>query len=683
LLAPDEPSVKKLVLITNGGAEQPSLLEIYDYSNQSIPILVGWAFLEDPSAPGLPLPTAGAPSYCPGNFTSLASVLIHDITYLGEEHRLAFCRAGIKDQGLQKPAAYGIVVFDLSDPEAPLLLSDPDQTFNPVLAPCPTGLGGDYAVNDLTIVEDAGVHLLYAACGNENEVLVLDVTNILDPDVGFDFVAQSTPTSGVGDWYAVEAERNLPSPGQDFLYLLAQGGIYAMPRSAAGLGEPAKVSTSVGNEAPQRDVLAMRESEAGQFRRKLWTLVTRQVDYKWKITDVTQNDPVADVPVVEDGLYAPGGSDGAVMVWEFASVYMPNFGGIVRYDIQSGEPVPDADSYRPALAPGVGDFPTEHLEVYDFGAPGAPERWLLSPTARGSFFGWEISETAPHNPGNAMFYNPPAGYWPWQGLYGNDIAVAIDETSGNRIICVDYYKKGGTPEIAIGRYDWDAGAWLPRIDLHDASSGGIDQPSFELFASGRWLFVGGVNGLYVVDVVDGSIDSQVYVNNSMICGRTFTSVQGIARLGSRVYASLEDSTRGAADDRFALVEYTFRVDPGPTGVLALSPDTCHFDKADTVLEQPDSFPGVYLDGGSKVHAIEVEPGVHRVYVGTLNGVVVEMESNAGTLLARSCWGSPSEHQETQDNHVYNIASPGNPPELRVLISQWLETFALVTPPEDP
>ncbi len=159
-------------------------------------------------------------------------------------------------------------------------------------------------------------------------------------------------------------------------------------------------------------------------------------------------------------------------------------------------------------------------------------------------------------------------------------------------------------------------------------------------------------------------------------------VEGLACYGSRVFVSLSDKERNSADNRFAVAAFFFRVDGDGHGDLSESAEICLFDGAGSMLNPPDDFPGAYLDGGQKMQVLDIAPGMARLYVGTKNGYVVELDyrDSPESLTARSFWRSLTHHQEILDNHAYNLAPYGQTPDIRVLAAQYLETFALIAPP---
>ncbi len=325
-------------------------LRIYSYAGDVLTNLTYDGSVVPPKE-GIAFEPSAFPPSC-GTFAQMVSAEVHRIHDGTEERTLAFVETVMNHPNLTKPRAKGIVVCDITDPATAAFLTGPGQQLDPVPAascPPPAGLGLQWAIEDFVILQDGAQHLLYAAGGVNVGIRRVEVTNILTSGFGTPSLLTSGP------FFGIAADKSLPVAGADYLYAVRQDAIYAIDRQNPSL--IGFTLTDTGNEAIERDMLLMLE---GDDRRKLWSVIREQADFKWKITDVTQPLPPA-LPVDPgpiEGRYACGGVDGAVYVSAWDRVFALNFGGVIPWDLTGTEPQPVYDAYQPA-ADAAGTYVTE------------------------------------------------------------------------------------------------------------------------------------------------------------------------------------------------------------------------------------------------------------------------------------------------------------------------------------
>jgi len=655
----------------------------------------GDALVELTPPDGIRLPEVFAGT-CPGaKFVRMESATIHRI----DGRTLALIETVVANPDIQmKPQARGIVICDVTDPVAAAFLTGPGQSLDPIaLAGCVVeGVNGkDWLVNDVLAVRDGDAHTLYVA-GNEGiGLLHFDATNVLSSGIGAPLAALPgrylalAADAQIDGWAGAEGE------GPDRLYAIAQGAVLAIDRWTLDV---AATKTDTGIVAPMLDVKLIEEDPS---RRTLWAAFPSDVDYKWKIVDVSQPESgELAAPSDVEQRYAAGGVDGAVAMPQWDAVYALNWGGVVRWDLSGEEARPVISSYQPALDAEGASLVTEQLALHDLGAPGiagATDRRLLAPTGTGGFVAWAVSEVAPHDPGPPQHFAPPDGYWPahWEGdlaIYGNDLAVGVDPTNGHRIVLVDYADVNAVPEasLAVGRYDWDTGGWLPPILMPGGTP--LHPLSKDLCVDDGFVFVTADNGFFVANLATGQVDDWVVTYtltpglSGPMCGRAVSVIEGVARWKDRVFVSSYDLEPDPDRDLFGVTCFEFHVDED-TGRADLGDAVaCIFDEAGGAS---DPFPGDYLTGGRQIRAAEIADGVVRVYAATKNGVLVEFEyrrTGLGyTFEPTATWRDEHYPGELVDCPIYLDGIPKgggkgtekHEPSVRVLVIKWLESWALV------
>jgi hypothetical protein len=340
------------------------------------------------------------------------------------------------------------------------------QSPGPSTAPPP----GDLAVTAMDLVKQEAaiepISLLYMSCKKFNQVLEFDVSDFettgFEPQLKLDLSIPapnivSATEPDLDALYYISAHHDIYNPGGsiDLLYVIGQGymhvservpDLYSPPEYWSGtvpVYRPRQAETpqSFNTDAGAVGQRMLEYSPLGQTgqtsafggREDYWTVCT-DVSFPWTIFDMTDRiqKPTAEAPGVVSRRYSPGGADGAVYIPEWESVYVTNFGGVVRYDLTidpfavdgEGNPLPtyicqpDYDSYGPATifvapnstVPGYPkEYSTEQLDLVDIWPDDDPDdKRLVAVTGRGRAYEWKLDPENDHNPISA-FSNPVSG----------------------------------------------------------------------------------------------------------------------------------------------------------------------------------------------------------------------------------------------------------------------------------
>ncbi len=435
------PEDEKLLLIHQHDEPPPGnpvpRVTVYDYSGAStlteiqhvdLPALMAETCSEDPE---------------PRDVISLSSAVVQVDDSGATPIRRVFLRAGLKhnrvDVAIQKGAT-GIVAIQLD----PLYTAAPtfySHVFDAYPCPVPHTIPGDptspvvppreYALRDLDLVKLGSNWFLCAVGDKEHgaKVFLLNNFNV----VGFDRYEEETVFGSAvhDDLVAVEVV------GSNLAILSRH---YAIAAQVQNLGNSVASATTFG-EGPQRDTLLMKEGSTSAPETKFWSMGSGTgSDYRFKIQDVSALLPGA--PVLEEAYYGPGGTDAAVYIPEYDSVYATSFHGVTRHDVGlPPDAIPDYDSYSPALD-GAEPLPVEHMIAVKRAPPWDVYTWqLFANAAVGGFLQWGIHPVT-HQPHLLAFEDGvAAGAWPnWSFFtpgagpapYGQDQEYGIDPHSPPR-----------------------------------------------------------------------------------------------------------------------------------------------------------------------------------------------------------------------------------------------------------
>lgn len=704
-----DPSEQPLVLRTIPDANLLLVvmlreLRVYDYG----PSLLLPTDPSDPALLGAPIGVAALPT---GTFTcstgathsynTLRDVHVATIQVGAGEERMALVTATMQDavcQPFGKPTPQGLLAVSLANPAQPAFYDTnlTTQTWHPCRP-----VGGHceaYAIGGFAHVRAGGLDLVYVCGGWKVDLMELDVTGVSDPLAGMKQLGShpllpGDPTPG-DPLFDVVVDPEAPAAGHDFLYLIGRQNVYAVDRgNLGGTNFVQSTPANLGHNGPAGDAhLMLDDTLLGAARRETWTLGSQNAPFVHNVTDFSQTGGGAVAPpLAPEGYYSAGPADGGVANFNWESVYLPTFGGVVRWDISGPAPLPNPNpgSYRPAKV-GAQSYITEHLELVDLGPLGSPSWHLISSCAQGNFFSWPIDPTS-HDPLAGAIHDPGGSYYPWAGGYGNDIAVGTDAGTSDKWVYVDH-SHGGSDRIGFGRYNWTTGSWsTPPLVWEDAVPKEIVPNVRDLSVDGKWMLAAAEGGFLVVDLDTWQVSDQVYT--SAMAGLSFTRVTGIERSDDRIFVSL------GGPDRYGFAMYDF--DPMNGRVLdpitGLPGDTPHQVLLDQAAPGQDDFPGVFLKEGERISLVQTQavPKRLRLYSGTGNGHLVEIEWDelTDTMTAKSRWHNGGYFEEIADCNVYKIGIPGGFSSssfgpgpaftLRILVAKTRETFEIVSPPDMP
>jgi hypothetical protein len=360
---------------------------------------------------------------------------------------------------------YGLVIVNLNSGNGYLTPTVYPAFWNPV-----THYSSFAAsVLNVQVVENYGGQYTYAfvACGTAGQLTVLDVTN---------------PASI--SWVM---KKDLSIGNQVFKVLLEDGNNRLFAASANILHsidmQNFNILGSVNTgfyDAGTRD-MALISNNGSKY---VWTATHEGVGYVINAVNVTGNQPVHSLQQ-----WWISSSDGGVAVPEWNSVYLPTFGGLVRYDISDlNNPVAVDASYRPAN--GI----IEHIELFYPDTNNLNNALLLTALGSGGIRVFPVSQANP-NPGQPQVFAQKPAQWGNDPVYQNDIA---------------YYRKGGVNyyladlsnqannENALQIYNTSTGNWINVIEQHSS----LTSLTKTVRVWGDYAFVTCTGGFFVVDLTN-------------------------------------------------------------------------------------------------------------------------------------------------------------------------------------
>lgn len=672
---------------------------------------------------------------CPGDpsgparfMRSLTSAVVHDYgTYFG---LFAIGNVDPVGRGIR-----GVASIKL-DPAATLPSSrvvwptDPRNIFDPYAwAFCDLGITVASLQADWTRISvSAGVVVdpsvaptspsphLYLAAGRFLQVIEVDVSEVFDfvsgtsgPLVGFDYAQavslEPEPVSANESnlhWIAYTDEG-----GADLLFATGDNAIYCFKRMAPSQSGR---TWQKFNQPPVTGHL-MRENIGAGDRYHLWT-VCYDTPSPWTVFDVTDRslNPGVFPPERLETRYLPAGTDGAVAIPEWNSIYATNFAGLVRYDwfydFENGVHFaqPDYDSYQPAIHSEI-EYVTEQVELADLGNQ---NRFVLTPTGSGKFLSFPIDPIT-KQPGEPSLLAP---YWtPWThaaqagSTYAHRTTFGWSQTLGRHFVLLDHTRAvSASPtqdELRLGRYRMEAnptvmaGEYFEELDLRSMDTADeLRAHVYEvsLSSDARWAFVGCGNGWVVVELHDANGDpSFEVVDTRYTVGtiqrpdpfgnqRFYAKVEGIAQTGNHLFVSV---IGGAGDPSPGLLAW-FAFDPA-TGQVGERLGTFE-GGVGPLLDVP------FWEGGP-VRVFDVTANLARVYAASSSsGAVLEFEldkaatpSPTFTLLSHVPGGT--HFSQVGDVRPYDVGHPSGLPV--VLMSRYRQTIAvlaadgMIPEPEEP
>ncbi len=332
------------------------------------------------------------------------------------------------------------------------------------------------SVLNVQVVENYGGQYTYAfvACGTAGQLTVLDVTS----PGSISWVMKTDLSVGNSVFKVLLEDENnrLFAASANILHIInmQNGNI---------LGS---VNTGF-YDAGDRD-MAYLNFNGNKF---VWTATHEGVGYVINAVNVTNNQPVHSIQQ-----WWISSSDGGVAIPTWNSVYLPTFGGLVRYDISNlNSPVAVDASYRPAN--GI----IEHIELFYPDTNDLTNALLLTALGSGGIRVFAVSQSNP-NPGPPQVFAQKPAQWGNDPVYQNDIA---------------YYRKDGvnyyladlsnreTNENALQIYNTSTGNWINVIEQHPS----LTSLTKTVRVWGDYAFVTCTGGFFVVDLSNLPVSADI------------------------------------------------------------------------------------------------------------------------------------------------------------------------------
>lgn len=385
-------------------------------------------------------------------------------------------------------------------------------------------------------------------------------------------------------------------------------------------------------DAGRRDMALVRRRNGA---RVLWTTTPHAVPWSLNGIDVTN-----DAPQVVRQRWWIASSDGAVAAPQWNSIYLPTFGGVVRYDVShewSLQPI--ESSYRPTGGPL-----TEHIEIAYPNPADTSHALLLTATGSGGVQVWPVSAAAPDPGAPQIFSARPPSWSALDGVYQNDVEPYA--RAGHTFALTDL-ANNTTGELALQAFDVATGAVRSVV----LPAGTLFPNATDVAVAGPWALVAARGGLFSVRL---------------------DALPGPLQLGS---ARVIDLDLDGAGDNVAAIAATpsgnrvFLATDAPGRVASFT-----LDLATGALSAPISvlsgseYPGC-------VGRMRFFAPTQRLYVASRSSTLVEVFVGAdGSLQLLSRWRDDGAASDLQDAQIYDF---GHGP--RVLAVKNTEGFVLLNP----
>jgi len=472
------------------------------------------------------------------------------------------------------------------------------------------------SVLNVQVVENYGGQYTYAfvACGTAGQLTVLDVTN--PASISWVMKKDLSVGNAVFKVLTEKVSNRLFAASANILHILdmQNGNI---------LGS---VNTGF-YDAGDRD-MAYFVYNGNKF---VWTATHEGVGYVINAVNVTNNQPVHSIQQ-----WWISSSDGGVAVPKWNSVYLPTFGGLVRYDISDlNSPVAVDASYRPAN--GI----IEHIELFYPDTNDLTKALLLTALGSGGIRVFPISQSNP-NPGPPQVFAQKPAQWGNDPVYQNDVA---------------YFRKGGvnyyladlsnqkTNENALQIYNTSTGNWINVIE----QSASLSSLTKTVRVWGNFAFVTCTGGFFVVDLSNLPVSAgitDVVVNdwdNNGIPDNVASLV--VSDDGNYIYIAHRPGV---------VQSYQFNAVTG------------------TVTGPLDILSGTDISGATSPGGSYYAP-LNSVYFPGDDGGIMEIDvSNPSNLSLRSKWNNGGYFGEMQDCKIYHF---GNEPYVLAIKNN--EGFAIL------
>ncbi len=467
-------------------------------------------------------------------------------------------------------------------------------------------------VNDVQVIDSVNNQYTYAyiACGKGGQLTTLNVT---DPaNIAFVGKMDITPDFPVFKVLASEDNTRLYVASTNVLHVVDVISQQVLGSVNAGFFD-----------AGDHDMTFYKQGS----NKYIWTATHFSVNHVLHSVNVTNdNAPIRDV-----SHWWISSSDGAVAVPEWNSIYLPTFGGVVRYDVSDEtDPVAVDSSYQPA------NGTTEHICVCWPDMSDKDHAYLLTAPGNGGVQYWAVSKGNP-NPASPqkVFEKPQA--WGNDPVYQND--VAFYHKAGVCYFLSDLANRK-THAVALQVYNTETQQWRNAIESDD----NLKANSHNITVHGDYAFVTCEGGIFIVDL--SGLPASVSVTDEVLTDPKGASAVATSPDGAYIFV---------ATDPGAVISYSFNNSTGKVSapLYTLTGDTIW---------------------GATSRA-RYHEALNKLYVACRGGNLMEVDvADPSSMTLLSVWNNGAYTGEMQDCHIYDF---GNGP--RILTVKNNEGFAILKP----
>jgi hypothetical protein len=455
------------------------------------------------------------------------------------------------------------------------------------------------SVLNVQVLENYDNQFTYAfsACGNMGQLTVLDVT---DPS-SVRVVTRKVLAENFGVYNV------LLDDDTSRLFVASTNILHALDINTLEV----KGSINAGFfDSGDRDMVLYRNGP----NKTLWTATHFSVDYVINAVDVTSNQ--LNHPVRQWWISS---SDGAVGVPRWNSVYLPTFGGIVRYDVSDEtNPIAVNESYQPAGGT------IEHIDIIYPDPQNLDQALLLTAPGNGGVQYWQVSSSNP-NPGRPTKVVQKPAQWGNAPVYQND--VGHFRKDGTNYFLADLANRT-THEIALQIYNTSTGQWINVIAKNDQ----LKSNSHSIAVHGEYAFVTCFGGFFVVDL------------SSLPLSASITDIV------------INDWNNDNKPDNVAAIV----ISPNGNNIfIAHDPGVVQsyaFDKSSGKVSGPlDQLYGENISGSTSRG--RYFGALDRLYIAGRGGNIMEIDAkDPYNLRLISVWNNGAYRGEMQDCRIYNFGS---------------------------
>ena len=401
-------------------------------------------------------------------------------------------------------------------------------TYNPQL-----NHGVRASVQYLQVTSDAGADTAWVACGQaaNHNALVMEL-DVSDPANIQEINPHELP-------HPFDARNIVKDSTEQKLWIAATNRLYRIDLPGPVIVGHTGVSFG---DAGDRDMAYIEIAGLGAW---MWTATHGSLDYVLHFLRVDDLTP-GYLPVELFERWWVSSSDGGVAVPALDSVYLPTFGGVVRYDVSNlANPVPAADTVaKPAFQPSTSN--TEHVAWLPTSSTSG---FVVSVRGAGGFEAYEANASEPNPAAPVAFVDNPSG-----NVYANGIDVYV--SGGERYVLADVTDKSPPVDhhYYLQAWRWMGGSSFQKAaEVSVVQSGGLGN-SHVVYTSDDHAFLGGEELFFVTDL------------SNLPTSMSVTDVQSIAPYdGVRGFAATPTHLFVAVDGPAALLVYSWDPNTGQVG----------------------------------------------------------------------------------------------------------------------